>query len=53
MMAIVYNDWALVEGVVYKLGCACTSPRRRKGKVEVTTEQLELIKTKGKQKEIR
>ena len=53
MRALVFGDWALVGEQVWQLGCTCTSPRRRKKKMNLTDEQMEKLKRFGKEKEIR
>ena len=53
MRGLVYGNYVLVNGEIWTLGCACTSPRRRKSKVEVTEDLLDKLKRYGKDTEIR
>lgn len=42
------------DGVtVWKVGCACSRPRRRKEKIEATEELINKIKECGSQEEVR
>lgn len=54
MKALVLGDLALLNGQVWRLGCTCTRPRRRKGMPQVVSEDtLKKLKEYGKEEEVR
>lgn len=53
MKALVWKDYALIDGKAWVLGCTCVSPRRAKCKIELSPQEMAELVNKGKLEEIK